>query len=135
MVPDGMAAMRWEMLQWVWHFGTLVLFVAEWTGVIFLRRSAARIPWALMVTGVAVSTLITAASLLNFMLSWLPFRLSEAYQWIGLGHHFGNVIFAIGFALHGMQASRASNRARELEEVAAAMSEEMSRMNDERTTR
>lgn len=135
MVPDGMVAMRWELLQWVWHFGTLVLFIAEWSGVIFLRRSAARLPWSLMVAGVAVSTLITAASLLNFMLAWLPYRLGETYQWLGLGRHFGNVIFAIGFALHGMQVSRACTRAQELEQVAAAMSEEISRMNDERTSR
>jgi hypothetical protein len=126
--PDGMVAMRGDLIQWVWQLGTLVLFLAKWTGVIFLRRSAARLPWALMVAGVAVTTLITAASLLAFVLPSSPLRISEAYQWIGLGHHFGNVTFAIGFALHGMQASRAGSRVQELEQVAAAMSEEMSRM-------
>lgn len=42
----------------------------------------------------------------------------------------GSLLFAIGFAMHGLKASRSASRMQELEQLAAAMSEEINQLRD-----
>ena len=131
----AMGAMSLPPFHLLASFGTLVLFVAKWAGVIFLRRSAAKLPWGLMVAGVLINTLASILSLCSPLLGRSLFYSHDAYQWLALASHFGNVTFAVGFALYGLAVARASQRQGELEQLVTAMSEEMDRLRGESSPR
>jgi hypothetical protein len=42
----------------------------------------------------------------------------------------GSLLFAIGFAMHGLRASRSASRMQELEQLTAAMSGEITQLRD-----
>jgi NAD-dependent DNA ligase len=46
----------------------------------------------------------------------------------------GSLLFAMGFAIHGLRAARLANRVRELEQLTAAMSEEINQLRQLGTT-
>ncbi|MEK7953964.1 hypothetical protein [Luteolibacter soli] len=48
----------------------------------------------------------------------------------GLLIPIGLILFSVGFAIHGFAAARATNRAEELEQLTAAMSEEINRLRE-----
>lgn len=45
----------------------------------------------------------------------------------------GSLLFAIGFAIHGLKATRAASRLQELEQLTAAMSEEINQLRQSGT--
>jgi hypothetical protein len=123
-----MVAMSLTLIQMLASLGSLVFFVAQWAGVIFLRRSSARVPWGLMVAGLLINTLTSIFLLLGPMIGISLFRSGRAFEWWWRAPQFGNVTFALGFALYGLQMARASQRQGELEQLVAAMSEEVDRL-------
>lgn len=93
----------------------LAVSVGIWAGLVCLGRGRRDLPWWLMVGG---ALLFTSSCLARFvMFSALVSMLSP----------FGILLFATGFALHGMTISRLRERVAELEQVTAAMNEELSR--------
>ena len=125
-----MAGMSPPIFQFLTLFGSLVFFVAQWTGVTFLRRSSAKLPWTLMVAGLFTSTSAVVFMQLAPMLGMSLFRSGRFYEWWWILPSFGNLTFALGFALHGLQMARASQRQGELEQLVSAMSEEMDRLRE-----
>jgi hypothetical protein len=124
-----MAAMYFDFLQLLVPIGNLVILVAKWTGVIFLRRCAGKLTWGLMLAGVILTSLtsITSALGLNGM---SLFGSHMGYQLWRLGSQFGNVAFAVGFVLYAMKAAKDVHRQGELEQLATAMSEEIDRLKE-----
>jgi hypothetical protein len=127
-----MAVMNLTLYQLLSALGALVYFVAKWTGVILARRSAAKLSWGLMITGLLVYTLISILSLLTPLFHAALVSRLGATQWLWIVSQFGNVMFATGFALYALQAARGANRLSELEQLTNAMSEEITRLKDNR---
>jgi len=125
-----MVGMSLPYFQFLAMFGSLVCFVAQWTGVVFLRRFSAKLPWILMVAGLLASTSTTVLMQFGPILGISLFRSGRGYEWWWILPSFGNVAFALGFALYGLQVARASQRQGELEQLVSAMSEEMDRLRE-----
>ena len=122
-----MVGMSLPYFQFLTLFGSLVVFVAQWTGVISLRRSSAKLPWTLMVVGLLTNTLTTVFTQVVSMMGISLFR-SGGVEWWWILPSFGYVAFALGFALYGLQMARSSQRQAELEQLLSAMSEEMDQL-------
>jgi len=108
---------------------TLPVLVAQWVGIFGLSHTDKRGAWWSMAAGAGFSTLgvLTAVG----SMFHLP---SSNSSLIVLGANaipaLGSLLFAIGFAIHGLRAARLANRAKELEQLTAAMSEEINRLKD-----
>jgi hypothetical protein len=129
----------------------LVLFLALmsgfWAGIAGLWKAKRGPAWWLMAIGITFGTigpvLYSAGSWMlfqslsaslssggatpptpSFGFSALPGLLMAG----GLLIPVGLILFSIGFAIHGFGAARTANRAEELEQLAAAMSEEITRL-------
>ena len=115
----------------------LPVLIAQWVGVVGLRRADKNGAWWTMTAGTACSTLGTIASLVIMPLMYS--RLSGS-SGVGLITTFaiasgglsmlGSLLFAIGFAIHGLRASRAASRMQDLELLTTAMSEEIDRLKE-----
>lgn len=118
----------------------LGLMSGFWAGIAGLwkaRRSAA---WWMMAIGIAFLTigpLLYGLGLWTMMSSFragatgsstFPTGSTITLMASGLLIPVGLLLFSIGFALHGFAAARAVNRAEELDQLAAAMSEEINRL-------
>jgi hypothetical protein len=130
---------------------SLVLFLALmsgfWAGIAGLWKTKRGAAWWLMAIGIVFGTigpvLYSAGSWMlvrslsaslssggatpptpSFGFSALPGLLMAG----GLLIPVGLVLFSIGFAIHGFATARTANRAAELEQLAAAMSEEITRL-------
>jgi len=122
--------MSLTLFQMLASLGSLIFFVAEWAGVVFLRRASAKLPWGLMVAGLCINTLASVWFLFAPIIGISPFGSGRAYEWWWILPQFGNVTFGLGFALYGLQMARASHRQGELEQLVSAMSEEMDRLRE-----
>ncbi len=114
---------------------TLPILVGQWIGILGLGKSDRGPAWRLMLAGACLSTLGTIGSVLfvavmMFGLSSTPGTLSSGVFSILISGGFsglGSLLFAIGFAIHGQQASKTRQRVTELEAIAAAQGEELNR--------
>jgi hypothetical protein len=122
-------------------FGTflfaLPILIGQWVGIIGLGKLSRNGAWWCMMSGISCSTLGVIGSTLFMVLMFsgmssggLPGGMSAgtisviaASSLSGLG----SLLFAIGFALHGLHASRAQQRIGELEAIATAQGEELDR--------
>ena len=117
-----------------------------WIGLGGLWRSRRGPAWWLMATGVTLNTLGPIAMVAGSMMQMAAFqRAAAAGSFTGsqsngaevlmVGGGFmipiGLMLFAIGFALHGMRTARAQQRIGELEQLTQAMDEEISRLKKE----
>lgn len=112
---------------------TLPVLVAQWIGILGLRHVGKSGAWWSMAAGVVLSTL---GFLTTFAGAFFFNRGS------GIGSEYlvliaisaipalGSLLFAIGFAMHGLKASRSASRMQELEQLTAAMSEEINQLRD-----
>lgn len=110
---------------------TLPVLVAQWIGIHGLRHVGKNGAWWSMATGAVLSTcgfVISVAS---------PWFLHLAYGdpqililAIAAIPALGSLLFAIGFAMHGLKASRSASRMQELEQLTAAMSEEITQLRE-----
>ena len=129
----------------------LVLFLALmsgfWAGIAGLWKAKRGPAWWLMAIGI---TLGTIGPVLYSAGSWMVFQslssslssggatpptpsfgftaLPAILMAGGLLIPVGLILFSVGFAIHGFAAARTANRAEELEQMAAAMSEEITRL-------
>lgn len=108
----------------------LPLLIALWIGVLAIRRTRRTGAWWTMLAGVICSSLGALYPVAAFLLVALngsssgPAPASRIIAGTALPL-FGSLLFAIGFALHGLKAAAAANRQRELEELTTAMSAEI----------
>jgi hypothetical protein len=128
----------------------LVLFLALmsgfWAGIVGLWKARRGPAWWLMAVGI---TLGTIGPVLYSAGSWMLLRsfssaaasgspptsfgfaaLPGVLMAGGLLIPVGLILFSIGFAIHGFATARTANRADELEQLAAAMSEEITRLRE-----
>lgn len=114
---------------------TLPMLIAQWVGIVGLRHAGRTGAWWSMAGGVACGTLgivVSAAGM--FLLSTDGTgvggpRVSTLMMIAGSGlPALGSILFGIGFALHGLKAARVADRMQELEQLAAAMSEEINQL-------
>jgi uncharacterized membrane protein len=110
----------------------LPILIAQWVGVLAFRRGPRGASWVLMLCGVIINSL---TPLLPFLSTLLRSSGAGAYSvsdWLmflpGIVSIFGSMLFFVGFALHGLKAARTADRQAELEQLAAAMSEEIDRL-------
>jgi hypothetical protein len=128
---------------------SLILFLGLmsgfWAGIVGLRNAKRGPAWWLMTIGVGLGTLgpilyavgswmliqsMTASMSSTGTISPRPSDSSGVLMSGGLLVPAGMILFSIGFALHGFAAARMANRAEELEQLTAAMSEEINRLRE-----
>lgn len=110
---------------------TLPVLVAQWVGILGLRHANKDGAWWTMAIGVALSTLGIVLYVGGmFLWSTLGGRGGGSFVMIAASSvpALGSLLFAIGFAMHGLRAARAAQRVQELEQLAAAMSEEINQL-------
>ncbi len=111
----------------------LPILIGQWIGIISLGKVKRNGAWWCMVSGIACATMVMLGSTALMMLMMFGMSDGRMSSSIGLAltagglSGFGSLIFAIGFALHGLQASRANQRLHELEAIAAAQGQELDR--------
>jgi hypothetical protein len=132
---DWIPPMAFSGLFMLGYIVTLPMLIAQWVGILGLRHAGKNGAWWSMAAGVASGTIGVVAAVAGLVLM-------TTYRGSGGGPNIGNVamiagstlpalgniLFAIGFAMHGLQAARAANRMQELEQLAAAMSEEITQL-------
>jgi hypothetical protein len=131
---------------WV-GIGGLILFLALmsgfWAGIAGMWKARRGASWWLMAIGITFGTI---GPVLYTTGTWLLFRSLGSGSTSGSTFTIGStvvpgvlmagglliplglVLFSIGFAIHGFAAARTATRAEELEQLAAAMSEEITRL-------
>lgn len=117
----------------------LPVLIAQWVGVVALRRSGRDGAWWCMLLGTMLSSLGVLASAVFTIL--LVSRVSgmgggggsamETMMMVGVAlggvSSLGSVLFMIGFAIHGLKSGRQAERIAELELVLSAQQEELAR--------
>ncbi|MCW1885833.1 hypothetical protein OKA04_13920 [Luteolibacter flavescens] len=116
----------------------LPILIAQWIGVLNLRRKREGASWILMLTGTIIGSLTPLLPILRLILSGLSVRIPNLGEWfiflpamVGI---LGSMLFFVGFAMHALRISRGNDRAAELEQLAAAMAQEIDRLKAERGT-
>lgn len=110
----------------------LPILIGQWIGILGLGKANRNGAWWWMMSGVGCSTLGAIGSTLFMILMMtgmsggMSFGAASVIASSSLSG-LGSLLFAIGFAIHGLQASRAQQRITELEAIAAAQSEELNR--------
>jgi hypothetical protein len=111
----------------------LPILIAQWIGVLAFRRGPRGASWVLMLCG-AISNSLTPLLPFLFTLFSSSGTGFGGYDWFmfipGIVAMFGSMLFFVGFALHGLKAARTAERHAELEQLTAAMSEEMDRLRE-----
>lgn len=117
----------------------LVPLVAQWIGLMAMRyqRTGA---WWTMITGTAIQTLGTLGAVATMILMFTPLgasargssfmRYSYVMMFTGLAAGGGSLLFAAGFAIHGLTRRAARERELQLEAMTAAMAEELRVLRD-----
>jgi len=121
----------------------LGLMSGFWAGIVGLWKAKRGAAWWLMAIGITLGTIgpilysvgsfILIQSLSSSMsttgvVSPRPSAFSGILMAGGLLIPVGLILFSIGFAIHGFAAARIANRTEELEQLTAAMSEEINRL-------
>jgi len=108
----------------------LPILIAQWIGVLGLRHSSRGVPWLMMVTGVSINTLMALWPFVSIFIGYSMYS-SGNLGWIyvpAMVSMLGSTLFAVGFAMHGLRSARATERQTELEQLVAAMAEEMDQL-------
>jgi hypothetical protein len=126
----------------------LALMSGFWIGLVGLWRTRRGASWWLMAVGIAFNTIgpVAYAAGMWMIVESMGARMSSGAPlassfgpstWISLTMGIGGILmpvgvilFAIGFAIHGLRAARTQERAGELEQLAAAMSAEIDRLKE-----
>lgn len=109
----------------------LPILIAQWVGILGLGKAKHDTAWWCMMIGVCGTTLSTISSCVFMGMLMAGFSSIS-----GLGSTFyflipsslsglGSLLFAIGFAIHGQQASKVDQRIAELETIANAQGAEL----------
>jgi hypothetical protein len=123
----------------------LGLMAGYWAGIVGLWKARRGAAWWLMAIGIAMGTIgpiLYSAGTWMFLDSMRAASASTGSVSLGRSAFptilmaggalipVGFLLFSVGFAIHGFAAARAANRAEELEQLAAAMSEEIDRLRE-----
>lgn len=110
----------------------LPILVGQWVGILGLGKANRNGAWWCMMSGIGCSTLGAIGSTIFMVLmmtgisSGISVGTVSMIASSGLSG-LGSLLFAIGFAIHGLHASRAQQRIGELEAIATAQGEELNR--------
>jgi|688.fasta_scaffold96770_1 hypothetical protein len=118
-------------------FGLLgfVVLAAQIVGLVGLAKAGRTSAWWVMACGVGCSVIGILSSILMMvgaMSGWGSNGVSGMTMfWVaGAGlNGLGSLLFGAGFGMHGMRASRVSNRQAELEMLVQAQTEEIRRLS------
>ncbi len=112
----------------------IVTLVAQWIGMISMRNERNGAWWTMMI-GTAMSTLGYLATIVSVALAFTGVSTSRGYGFYSSANvviiavagliTLGGLVFASGFAMHGLRRKAAREREQQLEAVTAAMSEEL----------
>lgn len=112
----------------------LPLIVAQWLGLLAMRRRSKGGAWRCMMAGTLLSTLGWLLALIMMVMMTLLSGAFRAPEWIGLwmmltgsSQALGSLVFAVGFAIHGAGLKREADRVTELEMIIAAQNEQLAR--------
>ena len=118
-----------------------VPFVAAfWVGILGLKRCGTNGIWWTMATGIALATIGMLGYITGIFIAMGGGLRNQPGSWIqialllGALIPVGSLVFAAGFALHGLKAGRARDRQDELEQLTAAMSEEINQLRGSDST-
>jgi hypothetical protein len=115
----------------------LVALIAQWVGVMAMRDERNGAWWTMMI-GTAMSTLGALGTIISMVMMFTNMGARHSYGFSGSMpifasvagmHTLGGLVFASGFAMHGLRRKAAREREQQLEAITAAMGEEL------RTTR
>ncbi|HEX7260847.1 MAG TPA: hypothetical protein VF258_03450 [Luteolibacter sp.] len=120
-------------------FGSLLfslpVLIGQWIGILGLRKTGRNPAWWFTMVGICCSTLglIVYAIFMGLMASGQSHLLHSSSIEVSIFacrgfSALGSLLFAIGFAVHGLRASRIHQRVTELEAIAAAQSDELDRL-------
>lgn len=120
----------------------VVPFVAAfWVGILGLKRCGKNGAWWTMATGIALGTIGMLGYAATLALAFGGGFRNPNGSWIQIGLLLGTLIpvgslvFAAGFALHGLKPGRARERQDELEQLTAAMNEEINQLRGSESAR
>lgn len=117
-------------------FGVIPAFVAliaQWVGVMAMRDERNGAWWTMMV-GTAMSTLGGLGTVVSMVMMFADMgssggaginRSMVVFAVVAGLHTLGGLVFASGFAMHGLRRKAAREREQQLEVMTAAMSEEL----------
>lgn len=121
-------------MSFLWIFTSLPVLVLQWVGVVVLARAGRRADWWCMLVGVVLATvspvLVVASAVLassGGLDRWVSRTYFGFMSLIGIIGTFGALLFMVGFCVHAFRAVRMVERTTELEAIASAQAEEMSR--------
>jgi hypothetical protein len=110
----------------------LPVLIAQWIGVIALGKSGRHPAWWCMMVGTVLTTISAVLSVLAMVI------VVTGTGGYGFGVSFlivsglwglGSLVFAVGFAMHGLRSNRVMHRVEELESLIAAQGEQLNRQN------
>jgi hypothetical protein len=101
-----------------------VTLTAQWVGVIAMRDERTGAWWTMMV-GTAMTTLGALFSIVSMAVMFAGSSSIVMLTSVVGFHTLGALVFASGFAMHGLRRKASREREQQLEAVTAAMSEEL----------
>ena len=108
----------------------LPVLIGQWVGLIAMRGCGRNPGWWCLMAGTVISTLGFLSGLFGLLLAFTPLGGSGNLNMVlyfglsGLGI-LGSMVFAAGFAVHGIGRRRERDRVAELEMVIAAQNEQL----------
>ena len=115
---------------------SLPLLIAQWIGLLAMRKRSKGSAWWTMMAGTLMSTLGQLLGIGMIAAVWVMSQNSGAGgdEWIpvmmlllGVLQSLGALVFTIGFAIHGVGLKREADRVTELEMIIAAQNEQLAR--------
>ena len=112
---------------------TLPILIGQWVGILGLGKGDRNMAWWFMMIGICCTTLggIGTWLYMGLMLTNGSFLRSSGFMGVFMAASaltgLGSLLFTVGFAIHGQQASKTQQRIAELEAIAAAQGEELNR--------
>ncbi len=120
-------------------FGFLLMLpvlIAQWIGVIALGRSGRHPAWWCMMLGTALTTIGAVLSILAMVIMFTGSSQFGGMNSLGVSFlivsgisGLGSLVFAVGFAMHGLRSKRVEHRVEELESLIAAQGEQLNRQS------
>lgn len=114
----------------MWLLAQLPALVVQWLGLILLSKTGRGTAWRCMLWGVLLTSLgfvATGYYYLNFESIMTGVAVSLWPETTGVCGILGVLLFMVGFALHAAGHLRTVERAKDLEQLCAAMAEEVNR--------
>jgi hypothetical protein len=108
------------------YLPAIVVLAAQWVGVMAMRNERNGAWWTMMV-GTAMTTLGALGTAICMVLVYSNLSSSRMILFFAISgiYILGGLIFAYGFAMHGLRRKAARERELQFESITAAMAEEL----------